>query len=44
LQARGHKVAAALSPWIDHGYDIGALLPSCAFPPDLISRLKVTAA
>jgi glycerol-3-phosphate dehydrogenase subunit C len=26
----GRKVAAALSPWIDKGYDIIALVPSCA--------------
>jgi glycerol-3-phosphate dehydrogenase subunit C len=25
-----HKVAAALLPWIDNGYDIVALVPSCA--------------
>ncbi|MCH9019741.1 MAG: glycerol-3-phosphate dehydrogenase [Proteobacteria bacterium] len=30
VAARARKAAAALGPWIDEGYDIVALVPSCA--------------
>jgi glycerol-3-phosphate dehydrogenase subunit C len=30
VAASAQKVAAALSPWIDRGYDVVALVPSCA--------------
>jgi glycerol-3-phosphate dehydrogenase subunit C len=30
VAASAHKVAAALGPWIDKGYEIVALVPSCA--------------